>query len=118
MTTEQQVDRRKRVDPELMTILHEVRRAVAGRIGDDFEMILYGSRARGDARPDSDVDLMVILPDDQFDLATKRRVRHAVYDFSLETGYHFSVMVVSEGLVQERAGFKVFGALEREGVMI
>lgn len=26
-------------------------------------IILYGSRARGEARPDSDIDLMVVVPD-------------------------------------------------------
>jgi len=26
-------------------------------------IILYGSRARGDARPDSDIDLLVVVPD-------------------------------------------------------
>ncbi|MEK9163875.1 MAG: nucleotidyltransferase domain-containing protein, partial [Chloroflexota bacterium] len=30
---------------------------------DPVRIILFGSRARGAARPDSDVDLLVILPD-------------------------------------------------------
>ncbi|MCB9743525.1 MAG: nucleotidyltransferase domain-containing protein [Alphaproteobacteria bacterium] len=28
------------------------------------KILLFGSRARGDARPDSDFDLLVVLPDD------------------------------------------------------
>ena len=35
-------------------------------IADEFEperIILFGSRARGEARPDSDVDLLVVMPD-------------------------------------------------------
>ena len=35
-------------------------------IADEFEperIILFGSRARGAARPDSDVDLLVVMPD-------------------------------------------------------
>ena len=35
-------------------------------IANEFEperIILFGSRARGDARPDSDVDLLVVMPD-------------------------------------------------------
>ena len=35
-------------------------------LADEFEperIILFGSRARGDAQPDSDVDLLVIMPD-------------------------------------------------------
>lgn len=35
---------------------------------------LFGSRARGDARPDSDFDLMAVFPDDDaVDLETRRR---------------------------------------------
>ena len=35
-------------------------------IADEFEperIILFGSRAKGDGRPDSDVDLLVVMPD-------------------------------------------------------
>jgi len=31
----------------------------------DAEIILFGSEARGDARPDSDIDLLVLLPGDK-----------------------------------------------------
>ena len=35
-------------------------------IADEFEperIVLFGSRARGGARPDSDVDLLIVMPD-------------------------------------------------------
>ena len=31
------------------------------RVADPEQIILFGSRARGDARPDSDVDLLIIV---------------------------------------------------------
>jgi len=31
----------------------------------DVEIILFGSKARGDARPDSDIDLLVLLSGDK-----------------------------------------------------
>lgn len=37
------------------------------------KVILFGSRARGEARPDSDLDLLVIEPDE----VTKRRAESA-----------------------------------------
>ena len=30
---------------------------------DPLQIILFGSQARGDARPDSDVDLLIVMPD-------------------------------------------------------
>jgi uncharacterized protein len=50
--------------------------AMARRIAREFDpdrIILYGSRASGRARPDSDVDLLVILPFDGngFDVSTR-----------------------------------------------
>ena len=46
--------------------------AMVARIVSKFapeQIILFGSHARGDARPDSDIDLIVVMPDE----ATDRR---------------------------------------------
>ena len=46
---------------------------IASRIVRGFHplrLILFGSHARGDARPDSDIDLLVVLPE----VSDKRRV--------------------------------------------
>lgn len=42
-------------------------RALCAAAGGDVEVWLFGSRARGDHRPDSDVDLMVVVADDAVD---------------------------------------------------
>jgi predicted nucleotidyltransferase len=48
---------RERLDPSLQEI---VRRLLA--VGNPQKIILFGSRARGDARPDSDYDLLLVEP--------------------------------------------------------
>lgn len=45
-------------EPLLRTITAEIQAAIPGA-----EVRLFGSRARGTARPDSDLDLLVIVPD-------------------------------------------------------
>ncbi|MFM7235615.1 MAG: nucleotidyltransferase domain-containing protein [Cyanobium sp.] len=45
-------------EPLLRTITAEIQAAIP-----DAEVRLFGSRARGTARPDSDLDLLVIVPD-------------------------------------------------------
>lgn len=59
------------------------------------EVILYGSRARGDERKDSDWDIL-ILTDGQADLNVERKFRDKLYDLELETGESLSVFVYSK----------------------
>jgi uncharacterized protein len=59
------------------------------------EIILFGSRARGDAHKDSDWDIL-ILTDGQADLAVERKFRDTLYDIELETGESLSVFVYSK----------------------
>ncbi len=59
------------------------------------DVILYGSRARGDERQDSDWDIL-ILTDYSANLTTERKFRDKIYDLELETGEAFSVFVYSK----------------------
>ena len=45
------------------TVLAEIVRRLVEAVDPD-RIILFGSRARGDHRPDSDVDLMIVKPSD------------------------------------------------------
>jgi predicted nucleotidyltransferase len=51
------------VEVDAGVIAETVRRIVG--VVDPLKVILFGSRARGDARPDSDFDLLVIRESDQ-----------------------------------------------------
>ncbi|MBI2538065.1 MAG: nucleotidyltransferase domain-containing protein [Gemmatimonadetes bacterium] len=44
------------------------------------KVILFGSHARGEARPDSDVDLLVVMPAQGSKRDAQLRVRNAVRD--------------------------------------
>jgi len=59
------------------------------------EIILYGSRARGDERADSDWDILV-LTDYPVDLKKERTFRNNLYDLELQTGEPFSIFVYSK----------------------
>lgn len=51
------------------TLKRQLHRELTALLGDQLDQIvLYGSRARGDARPDSDFDILIVLRD-EFDYA-------------------------------------------------
>lgn len=70
-------------------------RTSVNSIDKDAEVILYGSRARGNNRSDSDWDIL-ILTDYYVDLSIERKFRNKLYDIELETGEPLSVFVYSK----------------------
>jgi uncharacterized protein len=80
--------------------------------------ILFGSRARGEGRPDSDVDVVVVVAAD--DLPIRRRIFDLAYDVFLETEVLISPLVVTrEGLaVLRRTGRRLAREIDRDGVAV
>ncbi len=69
----------------LAEILRRIRAELAAALGDELDsVLLYGSQARGDARPDSDIDVLIIMrgPFDPADL--RRRTAPIASRLSLE----------------------------------
>jgi predicted nucleotidyltransferase len=50
------------------------------------EAYLFGSRARGDNKPDSDWDILILVDDEKVTLATEDKFIDELYDLELETG--------------------------------
>lgn len=59
------------------------------------QVILFGSRARGDERLDSDWDVLV-LTDYSIDIEKENQFREHLYDIELETGEPISLFAYSK----------------------
>ncbi|HSW01216.1 MAG TPA: nucleotidyltransferase domain-containing protein [Sedimentisphaerales bacterium] len=64
-------------------LLDRCRRAIR-RAVPDADVILYGSRARGDATEHSDYDILVLV-DQPVNVALKDRILSSIYPLELET---------------------------------
>lgn len=72
-------------------LLDQIRHAV-GEVEPDAEIILYGSRSRGDAIEESDWDLLILVDGPLSDERTDR-IRHSLYEVEWESGEVISSIV-------------------------
>jgi predicted nucleotidyltransferase len=76
------------------TILGKVKELVKA-IDPEAEVILFGSRARGDARDDSDWDILILTPK-AVTLKIEQVFRHKLFEVELEYGQAISTFVFSK----------------------
>ena len=60
------------------------------------KVYLYGSRARGEWKADSDWDLLILLSKDKITDEVERKITHPLYDLEFEIGEVISPIVYSE----------------------
>lgn len=76
--------------PEIINRIQETMH----RIAPEAQTILYGSEARGEARPDSDIDLLVLLDDNQLTPERELEIVRPLYELEVETGIIISPIIM------------------------
>ena len=99
--------------------LDSYRQALAGCFPDLVEqIIIYGSKARGDAGPESDIDVLVILRTGN--RTTKAKVREIGHLLAVTSEAVPSIMVytLEEWSARREGGSPFYHAVTRDGVRV
>ena len=84
------------------------------------KVILFGSYARGDFRPDSDVDIMILLDMSDVDLkAYSQQLCYMTYDFNLDNDLDIKPIVKSEDHFRKWVvNYPFYANINKEGVVL
>jgi predicted nucleotidyltransferase len=81
-------------------------------------MLLFGSYARGDARPTSDVDVIVLLAEESFDYFSEvDRLSDVAFDLGLEFGHLLQPILATEQQLRAQRE-PLFSRVLAEGIEI
>jgi predicted nucleotidyltransferase len=101
--------------PQTDPVLIRFRAAVTEIYGDRVErVVLFGSRARGDARPDSNYDIVVFLRDIPDRAKELTRIAEVEADILFDTGAVLNALPLPAEAYRERTGF--MSELRRDGL--
>jgi predicted nucleotidyltransferase len=108
---------------DLPTLEQRIVQELKGRVALQFpgwpcRMMVFGSRARGDAAPDSDLDLLLEIETEHVDFPEKQRIRRLAGELSMEFGIVVSLLVTDRRLRHERGDFSIFESIREEGIPV
>ncbi len=83
-----------------------------------LRMTVFGSRARGEAEPDSDMDVLVEVESEHLSFAEKQQLRRAAGELSIDSGIVLSLLVVDQRMRKERGDFSIFQNIRDEGIPV
>lgn len=97
--------------------LREFVKIAIEKYGEKIErIILFGSVARGEAKGDSDIDILIVTKKEDF------RLRHVLigiaFDILLETGENISVKALSKDEFERHKNFSFLKNVISEGVKV
>jgi predicted nucleotidyltransferase len=99
--------------------LSHLKATLAEEFGQDIEIILFGSAARGDYDKFSDVDILVLIPG-EVDITCEERIFDMAFDVGLRYDIVFGIIVYSTEFWQTPRAMvmPIYENIKQEGISI
>lgn len=85
----------------------------------DSELFLFGSRARRTEKENSDWDVLLLLEDDNIDLAKEKFIMDEFYELELQTGISISPLIYSKKVWNKtRAMTSLYQEIKKDAIRL
>ncbi len=109
------MDRRKQ---EEQNVIDSIRKVALSAVPEGGRVVLFGSRARGDYRADSDWDLLIILNKAEIDQYDYDNVSYPFFENGLKLGLSFSPILYTSDEWESRKTTLFRYNVEKDGIQI
>ena len=99
----------------ILSPLKEVKKAVS-RQAPNAKVILFGSRARGDAKPDSDWDILILVDKERITAKDFEEINYPIFDIGFQIGEHISPKLYTFKEWEVRRFTPFYKNVEQEGI--
>jgi len=98
-------------------LLHSIKNVLISVVPNG-KIILFGSQARGDAREDSDWDLLILLDKDRIEASDFDRISYPLYELGWKEGKQFSPKLYTMNDWMKRSFTPFYKNIEKEGLVL
>jgi predicted nucleotidyltransferase len=101
---------------QALRLAEELQHKLREILSDPVRVILFGSHARGEATDESDIDVLVVLPD--LEKGTLDTVLEIAWEIGFEAGKVISVVPASHKEMRLLLASPFFKVVQREGIPV